>query len=203
LGDDKFALPNKSVRSVPFQDFQFLNNMVLEVSDAEAEASPQLTSADQSAGDQSSTGDPFDADDSFLVQCSQAIEDTVTSVSHSHRSTDTSVNHSHRTTDTFTNTNANDSHRSTDSNGHHSHRTTDTNANHRFKVPETKPAVSKPDLRADSTVFDEDDSEEFEMLLSQIEIPAEATRVQVPILRITFNFQESTCHPPPKKNTLK
>ena len=115
--------------------------------------------------------DPFAEDDSFLVECSQAI-------------------------DKMTSSNAtSSSNMSSSSNTFNSSNSLDSNSNHKFKLPEAvkkhpspqtltfnsksktstvAPRLStKPIQNGDSSVFDEDDSEEFEMLLSQFELPAE------------------------------
>ena len=92
----------------------------------------------------SGSDDPFDQDDSFLVQCSQAIEEKE-----------------------FQRKPQQPQQPSVDSNSNH----------HQFKVPrptvvtKTVDAPASTHASGDASVFDDDDAEEFESLLSQIEIP--------------------------------
>lgn len=117
---------------------------------SQADTSPKKSEIDESPKPSlSDTSDPFAKDDSFLVMCSQAIDEKLSKPSTSNKK-DSPL----------------------DSNSNHT-------SSHTFKMPkfEPKKKTHSPPRESssvtESNVFDEDDAEEFEMLLSQIDIPAE------------------------------
>ena len=156
-----------------------------------AETTPQQSPLNKSETDTWDEDDPFGQDDSFLVQCSQAIDEDLTRQSAMSKSSSKS----------------NPSSMSSSANS------LDSNSNHTFKKPEmtikklSSSSLSRPASTVTSSnstvtsqtssndVFDDDDSEEFEMLLSQIDIP----KVPSPQNPNSFKTTTATTH---SKQTL-
>ena len=145
--------------------------------------------------------DPFDKDDSFFVQCSQALDEEEVKSS-SRRSLDSNSNHTFKvpevkriasplipTTKSLP--------------------ATSTNAKgtlpKSLPVPTSKSSTatstsSKPvSSKVDDNFFDDEDDGEFEMLLSQIELPTELKAQSVATTSTsTTSFRSTASVPPPK-----